>query len=203
MAETEEFNDLVDKYRDIQNKFDYFFLSVILGSLALSIQYFNPTITPKSTYLIILSWILFTISFISGLLRQERSNLHMYVEIGNIDNPERINRFTLALNDQLVLRKSNNEIWTKQEINEELGKIKIKENISTKILRIYSKQVQILYQIKKWCYLLGLLTYALYRITNIIFISHLTEIVIILLLIICTRIIIFIYKKRLPKINHV
>jgi hypothetical protein len=200
MADINDFNIQADKYRDNLNKFDYFFLSVILGSLALSIQYYNPIITPRSTLLIIFSWILFAVSFIAGLLRREKSNTYFYVEIQNLDNPERIDRFKAALDDQIVMKKSDGSIWTKSDLSKELGKYLKMEESSGKLLQIYSKEVQLYYQIKKWCFLSGLLMYALYRITNILLLSHLIEFLIIFISIIITKIFVYFYRKRLLKL---
>lgn len=66
MSEDNGYKDAFNFHRSVQNKFEYFFLGVILASLSLSVQSFNPALENHQVFLIFLSWLLFLISFLAG-----------------------------------------------------------------------------------------------------------------------------------------
>ena len=74
MNEDYSYKEAFIHHRDSQNKFDYYFLGVILAALSLSIQTYDSTKEPNDTLLIIISWVLFLFSFLAGFFRQERNN---------------------------------------------------------------------------------------------------------------------------------
>ena len=57
MSEDNGYKDAFNFHRATQNKFEYFFLGVILASLSLSVQTFNPAIENQQVILIYISWL--------------------------------------------------------------------------------------------------------------------------------------------------
>ncbi len=71
-----------------QEKFDYYFLGIIIGLLSLSIHTFDPTISYQSYYLIIGTWILLLISFSAGFFRLTQTLRFKKVDLGKDHNKE-------------------------------------------------------------------------------------------------------------------
>jgi len=58
MSDQLNFEKMFSASRDFQQKYEYYFLGVIIALLSLSIQTFNPTSTPKFIFLINMVWLL-------------------------------------------------------------------------------------------------------------------------------------------------
>jgi len=200
----DKYFELVRDYRSSQNKFDFFFLGVILGLLSLSIQTFNTTESIHSVYLIVSTWISLVFSLIAGLFRQERMQMSNMIEtdiIGmNID--ERKNFLETAQANNQTIYKEVGVLWSAEEIQNSIsnmGRIKI---LSNKREKIYAHQAQKAYQFKKWFFLFSIVLYGLYKVTNIFHISTLFEIVIIGLIVVFTIVVVKLYKRKLMKLEN-
>ena len=202
MNEISKHNELIDQYRASLSRFDFFFLSVILGALALSIQTFDLNSDPRSIYLIIITWTMLLTSFVAGLFRQERLNMYRLVEIKSLEIPSEKQTLDMAKDGKLTLVKNHNQPWSIEEIHDAFTNLLEIEKLTDSYKRLHSKQAQKAYLIKKWSFLYAMFTYALYKITNIIEIKHLVELHILTGVIVVSYIVVRIYKRLLPKVSR-
>ena len=187
------------EYRKSQNKFDYFFLGIILGLLSLSIQTFKYTKETNSVYLIIMTWVLLLIGFISGFFRQERINMLMRVETDRLSFSSQKDVFQKAKDGEILLNLSPEEMWNPEDISNQLSKLEKINALSDDFIDVYKKHSQTAYNIQKWSFFLSLITFALFKITNIFYLSLINELIIIIVFVISTFLIVKIYKRSLPK----
>ena len=178
------------EYKKSLNKFDYFFLGVILGLLSLSIQTFKYTKETDSVYLIIITWILLLIGFISGFFRQERINMLMRVETDRLSFFSQKDIFQKAKDGEIQLYLTPEEIWSPEEIANQLSKFEKINALSDDFIDVYKKHSQTAYNIQKWSFFLALIIFHL---------SLLYELNTIIVFLLSTLFIVKIYKRSLPK----
>ncbi|MFC1785565.1 hypothetical protein ACFL0J_08070 [Candidatus Neomarinimicrobiota bacterium] len=183
--------------RQYQNKFEYFFMGVILASLSLSVQIKIPE-EATSLYLLIASWILFLISFLSGLFRFERINMFFRIEAEKLSFYKKRNNFTEAKEGQLTLLKDSKSEWKPEEIIEQISKFEGLLESADRFISYYNKQSSIAYQIQKWGFLFGLVSFALYKISNIFHLTVCTEFLILFTVSVGLILVVLLYKKTLP-----
>ena len=199
MSEEYNYRDAFIHHRNAQNKFDYFFLGVILAALSLSIQSYDSSKELNFTFLIFSSWFLFLCSFLSGFLRQERLNLSYMIEAERMPQHKRKAMFEKAERGEAILVNSYSEDWSESEIKKNLEKVNEILNISESYLKKYTKHSLLAYQIQKWTFFYASLSYILFKVSNSINISILFLIIIFILAIIINIISILFYKHLLKK----
>jgi len=185
--------------RDLQTKFDYYFLGVILAALSLSIQTYDSTKEYSAFFLIILSWILFLISFLAGFFRQEKINSAYYTATERIKQKKRKELFDNAQSGVVTLQKSMNELWTKEEIQESLENINDILSISDKYIKKYERQSLLAYQIQKWSFFYASYLYILFKIANTVFLPYYIVVFVSVAIIMINIIFVKIYKSQLKK----
>lgn len=168
MAEEITFSESFRATRDAQNKFDYFFLGVILATLSLSFQTPKVDLPLQHKSLLIASWVLWLISFFSGMYRRERFNLFLFMETQSLEFKPKHELLIKAKRGEEVLFKAPYEMWEPEEIEKELKRTTERVNWVDKKQDKYNKQMLNAYKIKKWSYILGSITYISFWITNTI-----------------------------------
>ncbi len=73
MSDKNEYIEMFLELRKSQEKFNYYFLGIIIGLLSLSIQTFDPKILYHSIYLMIITWMLLLVSFSAGFFYETQS----------------------------------------------------------------------------------------------------------------------------------
>lgn len=135
------FANMFSAGRESIQKFDYYFLGVIIALLSLSIQTFNPLVTPKFIFLINIVWILLLVSMLSGFRRLEKIQLINHYDTRRIYEME----YEGEVANSLRIKKY-------YELSDELNK----------------KSVY-LYKIEKWSFIAALLVYLVFKLLNIYF----------------------------------
>lgn len=153
--------------REAQQKFDYFYLGVILATLALSIQTFSSTPTFCFRWLLILSWAFWLVSFLAGFFRIERTVNFFTVETLYLQYKKQHDLFSKAATGEVSLFKSPNIPWTADELSEELGKLDDILDLNDKLKKTRTKQAHIAYQVSKWAFFLGIFSYIIFRAINL------------------------------------
>ena len=199
MSESYSYKDAFIHHRNSQNKFDYFFLGVILASLSLSIQSYSTKSETIYPIIIIVSWTLFLISFLAGFFRQERLNLSYMIEAERIPQKERKSMFEKADRGEIILQVSPNEEWSNAEIKKSLENVNDILSISDSYISKYNKHTLIAYQIQKWSFFYAALLYVLFKSVNTFTISIPIIITIVVIILILNFIIVKIYKHSLKK----
>ena len=158
MREEYSYKDALTHHHSSQRKFDYFFLGVIIAALSLSIQSFDSSVEYNNTFLIIISWIFFLVSFLAGFFRQERLNLYYVIE-------------AVRMSEQ----KTKYDIENAIKYEEQKEKFKNRLTEITNIIRIYDslsesyeKHTNLAYQIQKWSFFYASFFYILFKISNIL-----------------------------------
>lgn len=151
--------------REAQQKFDYFYVGVVLATLALSIQSYSST--PINCYLLILSWGLWLISFIAVFFRIEKTLSFLSIETGYLQYKQKHDMFSKAQAGQIEFVKSPNVPWMEEELKEELAKMEDLLQFSDKLKKSRIKQARVAYQISKWSYFLGVVSYVTFRAVNL------------------------------------
>lgn len=199
MSEEYSYKDAFIHHRNSQNKFDYFFLGVILASLSLSIQSYNNSQETIYPILIIISWVLFLFSFLSGFFRQERLNLSYMIEAEKIPQKNRKSLFQKADQGEIILQVSADEEWSKSEIQKNLENVNDILSIADSYLNKYNKQTLTAYQIQKWSFFYAVLFYILFKVANTFILSTYIIWIIIIVTIILNLLTVNIYKRLLKK----
>jgi len=159
-------------FRESQKKFDYFFLGVIIGLLAISIQTYKPESYANFSYLIIVSWGLLLISFLSGMYKQEQFNKYLLIEISEFSTSEQLYDINRVLEEEAlgVLDKEDDPFrnlgWSEREYWEFSDEAKDKLEKTRIILSKLKQRIDIAYSIKKWSFIAGLLMFAILRFLN-------------------------------------
>lgn len=157
--------------REAQQKFDYFYLGVVLATLALSIQTFSTTPIHCYRYLLLVSWGLWLVSFVAGFFRIERTLGFLSIETSYLQYKAQQDNFSKALSGEIQVFKALKESWSTDELKEELGKIDSILELSDKLKKARIKHTRIAYQISKWSYFIGIVSYVLFRGINLFFSS--------------------------------
>ncbi len=84
--------------RRSSEKFDYYFLGLIVGLLSLSIYGLKPNLGLKSIYLLIVAWISLIISGAMGFLRLQLVLILKNVDLSKEDNPLLAKKYNVELN---------------------------------------------------------------------------------------------------------
>lgn len=197
MAEGYGYIQAFNHYRQIQTKFDYFFIGVILASLSLSLQ-IKTTEEMCSFYLLISTWSLLLISFLSGLFRIERVNMFLRVETDKLFFFQKKKNIETAILSSQPIYKTSTEIWKPEELTNEISSLDSILNSSESFINTFNKHSLIAYQVQKWCFIFSVFSFSLFRITNIFHFSVRIELSMIVVLIIGSLILVQFYKKSLP-----
>ncbi len=94
-----------ERYKEInrsQEKFDYYFLGIIIGLLSLSIQKFDPTISYQSYYLIIGTWISLLFSFSAGFFRLTQTLRFKQVDLEKDKNKKLAKKYLKTYYDNII-----------------------------------------------------------------------------------------------------
>ena len=167
MAEEYGYVESFKATREAQQKFDYFYLGIVLATLALSIQTYSSTPTYCYRSLLIQSWGLWLASFIAGFFRIERTVSFFSVETSYLQYKQKYDVFSKAQAGQMQLMKEPNSPWTEKELKEELTKMDDLLQFSDRLKKRRVKQARIAYQISKWMYFLGIISYVVFRAVNL------------------------------------
>lgn len=197
MAEDYGYIDAFKYYRRAQSRFDYFFIGVILASFSLSIQTFNPLAYYSSVYLMVLTWVLLLVSFLSGLFRIERINMSLRVEADNLSFRSKKEIFDKGKLGEIILHKTRTDIWQPEELTNEISTLNSFLDKSKNLMITYNKQTLRAYQVQKWCFIIAIFSYALFKLTNIYHFNHLVEILSLFSILVASFIIVKFYKKTL------
>lgn len=158
--------ELVKNQRESQKKYDYYFLAVILTLLSLSIQSYKPSDFTEYNWLIAIVWSLLLISFLFGMYRQERINLHLFNETEESWVNSELEGIEKAINNATEIIKSTGESWTAQEIRQERDKFKKMIDIANENMSKFGKQAITAYRIQKWSFIISILLYSFLKIVN-------------------------------------
>ena len=152
--------------RESSQKFDYFFLGIILATLSLGIQTnsSNQQVICKS--LLILSWVFWLLSFLAGFFRQERILTMFNLETGGLLYRPKKEVFEKAAKGEQVIVKTNDEPWEPEEIKQELDRLNTVLDFSDELRKKRAKHSIIAYSVMKWSYFLGVLTYIIFKAIN-------------------------------------
>lgn len=159
--------ELVKSQRDSQKKYDYYFLAVILTLLSLSIQSYNPADFINYRWLIAVVWILLLISFLAGMYRQEKINIHLFNEAEKTWMSDELTGIKQAINNATEIVKSTGEQYTPQEIRQERDKFKRLINKANEIMSKSGKRAITAYNIQKGSFVVSLILYSILKIINI------------------------------------
>ncbi|HPG39972.1 MAG TPA: hypothetical protein PLP19_11095 [bacterium] len=201
--QTKDINiQLVEKHDSTQQKFEFFFLSIILGSLALSIQTWNLTEENNSLYLIILTWISLGISLITALFRIEKILQIRQIDVLNLKEQINLNEI-----EKMIIEKLNNNTIKSQDLEIKakglFDKHKKQSDEANKFRNnykeIYSFHFLIAYKIQKWTFLFSILTFGLFKTTNILNLSFCSEILIIFSVILIVIFLVLLYEHILNR----
>jgi len=199
MNEEYNYRDAFIHHRNAQNKFDYFFLGVILAALSLSIQSYDSSSELNFTFLILSSWLLYLCSFLAGFFRQERLNISYMIEAEQMPQQKKKNMFESANKGEIILENSYKEEWSKEEIKKSLENVNDVLNISETYFKKYNKHSLYAYQIQKWSFFYASLFYILFKVSNSINISNLVLTIIIISAIIINIVSLSLYKNFLKR----
>lgn len=162
MIDNEAYTQLFIEHRRSQEKFDYYFLGIIIGLLSLSIQFFNPDLNAHSYYLMVITWAFLLISFINGIFR-----LLSTISLKGIDlGKTKLKQEEEAKDSKLDKTKLDSLMQGFEAKRQELIII----NDDT-----FKREYQ--------CFYLAIVFYAIYKVTNIYNYQKLTEFVIIIVMI--------------------
>ena len=167
MANEFGYIDSMKAAREAQQKFDYFFLGVILATLSLSIQAHFSSSTTVHNYLLFLSWFLWLLSFLAGFFRQERTVSVLTLETGYLSYKPKRDLFAQAKESEQPIYRSATETWSMDEIKKELGSLNEILEYSEVLKKKRSKQALVAYRVTKWSYFLGVISFIIYRVLNI------------------------------------
>jgi len=189
-------------YRSFQNKFDYFFLGVILASLSLSVQAFDSKTDTGSFHLLLITWFLLLISFLAGFFRQERISIAYKIEVDELRIKSRKDFFEQANLEPQIVSKPSGSVWTKEEITNELSRLNEFLLVADKYFKEIISHSNKAYQVQKWSYFYAVLFYIFYKVTNVFFISIFYELGTILLVALFTVLLAHFYKKTITSLKY-
>lgn len=164
-----DYTDAFKTARESQTKYDYFFLGVTLGVLSLSIQTFKPDESLRLPILVVCSWVLWLVSFLAGLFRQERINMFLRTEAGFLKFKPRQEILLKAQSGEQTIYKSPDSLWTSEEIDQELAEVNDAVSMAESYKKKHNRHAFIAYSIQKWSFVSGLLLYAGFRIMNLFY----------------------------------
>jgi hypothetical protein len=197
MSEEYSFKEAFLHHRNSQNKFDYFFLGVVLAALSISIQSFNSTEIYKYTFLLFISWFLLLFSFLAGFFRQERLNMAYRVEVDRINQSDRKETLENAVKGVHILQNPDGSFWSKDTIKKNLDNANSILSLAEAYLKKYNNQSIWAYQLQKWFFFFSILLYIIFKIANYYSLSIHIVIIIITISILISIITVKIYKHNL------
>jgi len=158
--------EAVKATRDSQRKFDYFFLGVCLALVSLSVQTHETTSPNSHIYLLIISWTLLIVSFLSGMYRQEAINTFLRIEADLMPEQEILDRFNQYKTlDQTIIKPDGQE-WTSDEIDEVRLKKKIAIERANTLMGKKADRGLWAYRFQKWSFVMAIIFYMLFKIIN-------------------------------------
>lgn len=199
MAEEYSYKEAFLHHRNAQNKFDYFFLGVVLAALSISIQSFNPTETNHFTYLLFASWLLMLFSFLAGFFRQERLNMAYRVEVDRINQASRKNTLENAQKGIYTLQNPDRSFWNEDSIKKNLDNANSILSLAESYLKKYDNQSIWAYQLQKWFFFFAVLLYIIFKIANYYSLSIYFVAIIIVVAILISLVTVKTYKYYLHK----
>jgi hypothetical protein len=110
--------DAVKTARDAQQKFEYFFLGVVLATASLSLQTIPSVNCP---WLLFSSWIAWIASMISGFIRIERMVSFYAIEAQAMPYSLQRKNFQDAIDRGMTIVKLEEKPWTDEELKKHLG----------------------------------------------------------------------------------
>lgn len=167
MADDFGYTESFKSAREAQQKFDYYFLGVVLATLSLSIQTNISAETIVCKNLLIASWIFWIISLVAGFVRQERTISVLSLETRSLADKPRRDVFDQAKKGQQIILKSATEQWSQEEIKKELDNLNHIIDSSDKLKDKRAKHALVAYHIVKWSYFIGVVCYVVFRTLNI------------------------------------
>lgn len=168
MSEESGYIDAVRNARESQRKYDYFLMGITLALLSLSLQAFKSSADTSFSYLIIIHWILLLVSFLAGMVRQEKINTIQIVEADLIPEQHLLDLFKQSRDRaQPMAKNATGELWTPDEVAKVIENKEQMLKIGDKIQKKSGKIGVIAYRIQKWLFVLGLAAYMLLKILNI------------------------------------
>ncbi|MFQ5750862.1 MAG: hypothetical protein ACE5HI_02600 [bacterium] len=153
--------------RETQRKFDYYLLAVTLALLALSVQTFDPKSNMQFVYLMNATWFALLLSFLSGLYRQEKLNLFFANETIKLRFKPQLDFLKDVQETEKVIYDSQLNAWSPEDIMHEFQNIKEITDLADKRLNKFQIRAYIAYQIQKWSFIIGILSYISFKISNI------------------------------------
>lgn len=199
MAEEYSYKEAFLHHRNAQNKFDYFFLGVVLAALSISIQSFNPTEAYHFTYLLFASWLLMLFSFLAGFFRQERLNMAYRVEVDRINQASRKNTLENAQKGIYTLQNPDGSLWNEDSIKKNLDNANSILSLAESYLKKYDNQSIWAYQLQKWFFFFAILFYIIFKIANYYSLSIYFVAIIIVVAILISLVTVKTYKYYLHK----
>jgi len=189
-----DYKDAFDKYREYQNKFDYFFLAIIVGALSISIQSYKPVTGDHSIYLMATTWILLAISFVSGLIRRERILNFMRVESEKITYELKEQNYQQILQNLRIVEATEENSFQRTATSGHLRQQSKLITYAQNYLNILGDITKVLYHIQKYTFIGGLLAFGLFKMTNIYHFTKFREVTILIIYAIVSFIMPFVYR---------
>lgn len=135
--------------RESHQKFNYYFLGVIVALLSLSIQTFKPESYTSFKFLIIFFWALLTVSFLSGMYRMEKIIVFLGAETESLGIKAMLDRFEEGKKGEVPLKLTEKGERMKKKSEESL------------------KSQLVAYKIQKWAFVLALVVFFFFGVVNI------------------------------------
>jgi len=196
-----DYKDAFDTYREYQNKFDYFFLAIIIGALSISIQSYTPKPEDHSIYLMVTTWILLAVSFVTGLIRRERILNFMRIESEKITYELKAQNYQQILENLRGMVVVEDNTFQQTVTQGHLGHQNQMIEYARDYLNILTNLTKVLYQVQKQTFVGALLAFGLFKMTNIYHISKCTEVVMLIIYTVISVTTPFIYRKFFKDIS--
>ncbi len=160
------YHDAINAQQAAVQKFDYFFLGIIVASLSFSVQTFSVKCSVAPLFIYV-AWGLLIISFLSGFYRIERINMASYSDSICTGILNDIKIFENAFKDGKDVKASTeNNIIKCSQIPDAITSLKEKYSRQKKYLARDNKRSEIAYQFEKWSFLLSMLFHIIFKIKN-------------------------------------
>lgn len=167
MSQEYSYFDAVKVHREAQSKFDYFFLGVTITLLSLSIQTFKQE-NEGCLLLVIATWSLLLMSFLSGLYRQVKITTMLGSEAEFLGYKTEIKPIEDALRSgETFVSESTKEIIGQDKVSQRLELLKKGAAVHDSHRRKSANRSWAAYVIQKWTFILSIVLYILFKTTNL------------------------------------
>lgn len=168
MAKEYTYTDAHLAHREASKKLDYFQLGVTMAILAFSVEGYEALSSHQYPYLIVASWVLLLISFLSGLYRQEMGVHGLYFESKKFYYEPTHQALKEGIDKgRVILKSETGTPFSDEEIkSQHLHYEGIIEKLKGK-MDITDKRYRSAYKVQKWTFVLGLILMALFKIINV------------------------------------